>query len=163
MTVMDTLPENGTHTLRYRSRRVEIWRMYWRAWRKKLWVIHVLLAAEGAWLCSNNTLPSIAVWFVAWLPVVVVCLAAFPQIMFKPHERMLHLTPEGWSSTIGSKSGSMPWTSIRDLADTPEGFLIVGVNGNAMVVPQRAFIDVSHRATVLADVRRWFGASRALG
>lgn len=163
MTVMDTVPDSGTHTLRYRSSRNEIWRMYWRAWRKKLWVIHVLFAAEVAWLCSNNTLASIALWFVIWLPIVVACLAAFPQIMFKPHDRMLHLTPEGWSTTIGSKSGSMSWKAIRDLAETPEGLLIVGVNGNAMVVPQRAFTDVSHRAAVVADVKGWFSASRALG
>jgi hypothetical protein len=163
MTVEDTVPESGTHTLRYRSLRTEIWRMYWRAWRKKLWVIHVLLAVVAAWICSNNTLPSIAVWFFVWLPIVVVCLAAFPQIMFKPHERMLQLTPEGWSSTIGSKSGSMSWKAIRGVEESPEGLLIVSATGNAMVVPQRAFTDVSHRAAVVTDVKGWFVASRASG
>ncbi|MBB3226043.1 hypothetical protein FHW69_000633 [Luteibacter sp. Sphag1AF] len=161
MTAMEMVPERGTHTLRYRSSRAEIWRMYWRVWRKKLWVTHVIAAAGAAWLCSNNTLMSMAVWFAVWLPIVVACLAAFPQIMFKSQERMLELTPDGWSSTIGSRSGSMSWKAIRGLADTPEGLVIVSANGNAMVVPQRAFTDVSHRAAVLADVRRWFTASRA--
>jgi hypothetical protein len=163
MTTMDIVPDNDTHTLRYRSSRVEIWRIYWRAWRKKFWVIHVVVAAYLGWLCSNNTRVSIALWFAAWLPVVVICLAAFPQIMFKPQERTLHLTPEGWSTTIGRKSGSKPWKEIRGMADTPEGLVIVGANGNAMVVPQRAFSDESHRAAVVADVRSWFAASRASG
>ena len=83
--------------------------------------------------------------------------------MFKPHERMLRLTPEGWDSTIGSKSGSKSWKATRGLAETPEGLLIVGDNGNAMVVPARAFTDESHRAAVVADVRSWFAASRVSG
>jgi hypothetical protein len=159
---MDTVPDDGTHTLRYRALRGDLWRLYWRAWRKKLWVIHVLFALELAWLCSNNTLSSVAVWFLLWLPFVVACLAAFPQIMFKRQERTLHLTPEGWSTTIGRKSGAMPWKAIRALADTPEGFVILGSNGNAMVLPQRAFIDAAHRAAVIADLRRWLAAAHTV-
>ncbi|PTR34936.1 hypothetical protein C8J98_101195 [Luteibacter sp. OK325] len=121
-----------------------------------------MLSVEGAY-DDHGHRASIALWFVILLPIVVACLAAFPQLMFKPQERMLQLTPEGWSSTIGSKSGSKPWKEIRGLAETPEGLLIVGDNGNAMVVPQRAFVDGSHRAAVVADVRSWFAASRVSG
>lgn len=163
MTTTDTVPDSGTHTLRYRSSRADIWRMYWRAWRKKLWVIHVIAAAEIAWLCSDNSLHSMAGWFALWLAIVVAGFAAFPQILFKPQERTLVLTPEGWSTIIGRKSGAMSWTAICGLVDTPEELLIVGNHGNAMVVPQRAFADASHRAVVIADLRHWFVASRAAG
>jgi hypothetical protein len=33
----------------------------------------------------------------------------------------------------------MPWKAIRSLETTPDGLLIVGATGNAMIVPGRAF------------------------
>ncbi|QDE38287.1 YcxB family protein [Luteibacter pinisoli] len=121
----------------------------------------MIVAAAIAWSLSDLTWPSVLLWFAACLPVVVAVFAAVPQIMFKPWERTLHLTPDGWSTTIGRKSGSMSWKVIRSVATTPDGLLIVGVSGNAMIVPGRAFDGEAHREAIMADVRRWYSAARA--
>jgi len=46
-------------------------------------------------------------------------------------------------------SGSRHWIEGRVVRDTGEANEIIGVNGNALVVPRRAFTDAPSRAAFL--------------
>jgi hypothetical protein len=148
------------HTLRYRSSRAEVWRWYWRAWRKKLWAIHVLVALAVSFVRSGSSLG--AVHTARWLlfsavlfPVIVVLFAAIPQVMFKETERTLEVSPEGWSTRIGKQKGSRSWTQVASIHEDGGAVEIVGTNGNALIIPARAFSSREAKELFLNDVRQW--------
>lgn len=153
------------HTLRYRSSRGEVWRWYWQAWRQRLWKVHVVAA-----LVLSLLMPGLkaaghyagwAVWFVALLPVVIALGALFPQVMFKRAERTLTVDARGWSTRVGRASGARTWAEVASIADEAGGVILTGTNGNALIIPERAFADASARQQFLADIRKWKSACAA--
>jgi hypothetical protein len=151
------------YQLQYSSTRAEVWRFYWRTWRKNLWRIHVFAALGVGFVVSGATTGSLQI--VSWLtcavaafPLVVAGFAAVPQIAFKPQERTLEVGSEGWSSKIGRLSGSRPWSEVASVEDETEAVLIRGTNGNALVVPSRAFVSPEQRQQFVSDVRSWHGS-----
>jgi len=148
------------YQLRYSSTRSEIWRFYWRTWRKRLWRIHAVAALGIGFIVSCATTGSLQVgsWLtcaVAAFPLIVAGFAAFPQIAFKPQERTLEVGSEGWSSKIGRLTGSRPWSEVASVEDETEAVLIRGTNGNALVVPARAFDSPEQRRQFVSDARTW--------
>ncbi len=85
-----------------------------------------------------------------WLKVAVIALALpalfalYPQLRFKPQERVLALDADGVATTIGKRGGTVRWSEVREVRD--EGAVTIeGTNGNALVVPERAFISSEQR------------------
>lgn len=149
-----------TWTLSYASARSDIWRWYWRTWRKKLWMTHVAVALVLGLALATSGGQSLApdAWArssLAVFPVVVIGFAAFPQLAFKLQVRVLAVGPDGWSTTIGQTSGSRRWSEVAAVEEDGEAVVIQGTNGNALIVPGRAFKSADDRRQFLADARRW--------
>lgn len=151
------------HTLEYASARAEIWRAYWRAWARPrgLWIYHVLLGLPPALLVGSDSGHfDLGQFAIVWAVATLACttfLPLWPQIKFKAAVRSLTVDASGFRTTIGNLSGSRSWAEIDRIEDTGKDILIVGKNGNAMVVPQRAFQSPQERASFIRDVQKWLG------
>lgn len=151
------------YQLRYSSTRPEVWRFYWRTWRRSLWLIHVFAALGIGLVVSGAINGPLRVgpwltWALVAFPVVVAGFAAFPQIVFKARERTLEVGSDGWSSKIGRLTGSRSWAEVASIDEEPEAVMIRGANGNALVVPSRAFESPEQRRQFVSDVRKWHGS-----
>jgi hypothetical protein len=145
-----------TFRVQYASRQREIWAWYWRAWRQRLWKSHLLIfliAAVTTGLCvqGNNQLSpmSILLGLVGGL-VSVLFLLMYPQLMFKPQVRTLEVSQRGISTTIGRRSARRSWTEVQSVSEDEGNIIILGRNGNAFVVPPRAFASTDERQRFLS-------------
>ena len=151
------------YTLRYAVTRAEVWRWYWRAWARPagLWRIHVLLGVTTA-------LGVLAVQGLAridWLYIVVdvaVCTAGFvvllplwPQLNFKPEVRTLEVDEGGYRTVVGRYKGKRAWSEIQSVHDDGTTVVLTARQGNAMLVPQRAFAGAVDRGQFVADIKTW--------
>ena len=153
------------YLLRYRAMRSEIWHWYWRHWCRGFWLIHVLFAAMLAIPVATNLYehmsPTLYVATFAWLlPLVTMCAAAIPQLMFKSSERFLEISPKGWSTTIGRVSGSKPWSQVYGVKEEDGALIIISATsrrgpGNALIVPQRALPRTTDWGRFVQDVMSW--------
>ena len=133
-------------TLHYSSTRKEVWDWYWRMWCKKLWVIHVLFFLVILFFTHN--------FFFAIIPTIL--LIFYPQIMFKPELRTLVVSEDGIDTTIGKKYGNRNWEQVASIEDTPAVIVIkMAKTGNALLVPQRAFISDEERNKFISSIRMW--------
>ena len=149
------------HQVSYTSTRDEVWRFYWRAWARPLglWRLHVtisLLIATG-WTLRHNSghLTGFSAAFGVALALCIVFFSLWPQIRFKPETRMLTIDPKGWTTRIGDLQGSRTWATVRSVEDSPDAITLVSSNGNALIVPNRAFPNQVAREEFLHDARRW--------
>jgi hypothetical protein len=145
-------------TIRYYSSRVDVWRWYWQAWRTKFWRLHVLLAAFLVFVLPGAHFNDAGAWalrFTIALVAVTLLMAAVPQVLFKSAKRTLHVGPEGWSTQVGTVSGSARWCEVASIQERDGAILIESVNGNALIVPSRAFSDAATRQQFLSDIRQW--------
>ncbi len=152
-----------SYALRYRSSREEVWRWYWRAWRTKLWRIHVLAAVVIAWVVTFLAVPPFQlglalVSFVVVLPIVVLLFAAWPQLAFKSKERAVSIGPDGWSSQIGRSGGARTWGEVASVIEGSGTLAITGKNGNALIIPQRALAGQGDWHQFVKDVQAWYQA-----
>jgi len=146
-------------TIRYGSRRSEVWTHYWQLWRQKLWRAHaalftavVLVLLAGL---SGGHLPVVDTVTIALVGGLLPCvgLAFYPLAKFKPQERVLTINGQGLSTSIGQQYGEVAWREIEAITDH-EGLIIIRrTNGNAFVVPDRAFVSLSDRAEFLNVAR----------
>lgn len=148
------------HIVHYSSSRSEIWHWYWREWRRRLWPIHAASSIIVGFSLSGNSInPSDLIQWIAYsvavFPIVVAVFASVPQIMFKSTERSLRIGPDGWSSIIGKKSGSRTWAEVAAVREEAGSVVISGTNGNALIIPPRAFSDETSRQQFLSDARLW--------
>jgi len=86
---------------------------------------------------------------------LIIFFILFPQLMFKPHERTLIVSEGGIDTRIGRKSGTLKWEEVAAIQDMPDLTTIVGKNGNAFLIPNRAFDSEKDRSEFLASVRHW--------
>ena len=149
-----------SYNLSYSSSRAEVWRWYWCSWRKRLWLLHMLYSAVLAVaiiqlqhlpLSALNFLRSFAIA----LPVTILGFAIAPQILFKSQERSLVVGPDGWSTTIGKRSGGKRWKDIASVDAAPDSVVITSSSGNALIVPARAFASRGAMQTFLKDTQAW--------
>jgi hypothetical protein len=89
------------------------------------------------------------------LPLVVVGLALRTQVLFKNEERVLSVGPSGWSARIGRKSGTRSWAEVATVQEEQDAVVIVGTNGNGLIIPSRAFPDAASKQQFFIDARRW--------
>jgi hypothetical protein len=149
-----------SYSLSYRSSRAEVWHWYWAAWRARLWREHLLVAAILALVLPYfsgvpYTIKANVLCFIGALPAVTVLFALWPQIMFKSRERTLHVGPDGWSTNIGSTSGSRRWAEIASIQEALDYVVITSATGNALIVPARAFADEAIKSQFVKDARAW--------
>jgi uncharacterized membrane protein len=111
-------------------------------WRKRLWMYQAL-SFTFAFLTSLTLFSPInMVAIICSLLIgigVVLFLFAFPQMMFKPQSRTLTMDEERIRTTIGKKSGTVPWAKIRNIEYTADDIYLIKKNYNAFVIPRRAF------------------------
>lgn len=161
MTTTESGPTLPGHTLRYRSARGEVWRWYWRMWARRYGAMHLVMAVLVAFAATGGHSISRFLWaIVIVFPLIVVVSAAFPQLVFKPKERTLVLSEEGWSTVVGKQAGERRWAQVERIEETGDGLIILGKEGNAMIVPPRAFDSDAQRSDITADVLRWFSHAR---
>lgn len=151
------------HTIEYVSSRAEVWRTYWRCWARPagLWRIHVAIAL-GVGLAWELLLHE-SDWRLDRLAAVaaaagLACITLFPlwpQLRFKSAKRALTIDPMGFKTKIGNVSGERNWQEIAAVEDRGDEILIFVRNGNALVVPRRAFRDDAARAKFLNDAKAW--------
>jgi YcxB-like protein len=72
--------------------------------------------------------------------------AIYPLLMFKSQARTLEMDQDGISTVIGKLSVRRSWNDIQSVSEQDTGIIIAGRNGNAFIVPRRAFVsDEEHR------------------
>jgi hypothetical protein len=147
-------------TLRYTSARSEVWQWYWRLWRKRFWMHHayyvlciliIAISLDGHWPPRKEGV-LIGLLIAA---VMIASFIAFPQIMFKPEERTLTISEDGITTAIGKKTGSATWKDIAAIQDLPQVMAVLRKNGNAFLIPRRAFNSENEKSNFLTAVRSW--------
>jgi hypothetical protein len=150
--------------VRYRVTRSQIWRSYWYVWRHiaRIRIIHaaiflavlnivVLLQAD-----RNAALPErLAIAVIAGLAVIA-WFPLHPQLLFKPEERTLRIQPDGIWTTIGAKSGDIPWTAVDRIAVETDCVYIIGTSGNAFGIPTHAFDNDAQRMEFVERATAWW-------
>jgi hypothetical protein len=129
-------------------------------------MFHVLAAITTAWLITVSR-PSFfdAEHFVGGaLGAFVVCIifsTLWPQLRFKPQERVLTIDENGFTTHIGTLSGAVKWAEVRAVEDSGDCIIVTGKNNNAMVVPNRAFADPAARGEFFAAAQKWHSEGAA--
>lgn len=150
-------------TIRYRSSRKEVNEWYWKKWREKFWLYHVfcfvliVIISVGQWppRSSSDVLRGAIIGFLA-----VVGFMAFPQIMFKPKERMLSVTENGIYTEIGKEKGQIRWNEVSNIEEASHAILITRrKSGNAFIVPDRAFQSAKERELFYNAAKEWHSKS----
>jgi len=96
-----------------------------------------------------------AKWFLILFPLVFLVFASIPQIKLKKEERILEVNPDGWSTHIGKIYGSRKWEEVKSIVEEDNRIIITGINGNALIIPERAFNDTQEKQVFLNDIRSW--------
>lgn len=109
---------------------------------------------SGSHIGAIQAVPWLAYSLVVF-PFVVVGFASIPQLAFKSQERTLEVGPNGWSTRIGNKSGSRTWAQVAAVDEQDGKIVIRGTNGNALIVPGRAFVSDAERQQFVRDVNVW--------
>jgi hypothetical protein len=148
------------YTLRYRSTRAEIWRWYWRSWKAKYWWQQCLMAAFIVFIVLGvSSAPfsfrHFGTSFAIVLPLVIVGMALRTQVLFKSEERVLSVGSSGWSTRIGSQSGARSWAEVATVQEAQDAVVIVGTNGNGLIIPSRAFPDAASKQQFFKDAQGW--------
>lgn len=98
------------YTVHYASRRDEIWRWYWRAWRQPagLWRYHVLFGVVFGFVFAAGREPDafrLGRFLAVTATITAACVVLFPlwpQLRFKSALRTLSINEEGIQTTVGS-------------------------------------------------------------
>jgi YcxB-like protein len=152
--------------IEYSSLRSEVWSFYWRSWRQRWWKVHLLVFSsvtavafvglyrqglspfsEGALACGCGFLS------IVWMPI-------YPLLKFKPQTRILEIGAAGISTTIGKISGQRSWHEIASITQSDGNIVILGKNGNAFIVPPRAFDSENARQAFLTFAQNALAAAR---
>ena len=94
--------------------------------------------------------------------VFAVVLVLLPIALFvsaKAGRRTFTISPEGISTSIGTKSGQIPWKKVKLVKDGSTFILISGRSGNAFFIPNRAFVLPDARARFLEQIGAWRSGS----
>jgi hypothetical protein len=151
-------------TIEYSSSRREIAAWYCYSLRhswphQRRWLLSLLLTGFFIFLLQRQSGASafgaIGV-AVSALAVLVAFFALCPQLRFKPQTRTLQVGPDGMHTTIAARSRSYPWSAVMAIHSVGD-FVYIGLkNGNAFVVPERAFASPVQRDQFVAECQRFF-------
>jgi hypothetical protein len=131
--------------IEYASRRGEVWTWYWRAWCQRLWKTHLaiflavnLSVSIALFSGPPTSLSSLAIVAVSGL-LAIAWMPLFPMLMFKPEGRTLSINHTGIETAIGKKSAKCEWKDIKSVSEESGYIVLLCRNGNAFIVPPRAF------------------------
>jgi hypothetical protein len=157
-------------TITYALKRSDIWDTYWFTWRNgwKLrgaqlviagcaFVVAISWLTEGRPASTSQILEAlgIALLSILWLPV-------YPLLRYKPQQRMLTIGPQGIVTSIGDRSGEIPWAAIDRVQVDGNRLYVVGKSGNAFAIPSTAFSSNEERDEFLAQATLfWKGQAAA--
>lgn len=96
---------------------------------------------------------------VAYAVGFIVFIAMWVFIRGKTAKRTLTVSGAGISTEIGRLRGQIPWEKVEVITDTPQFVLIARTNGNALVIPNRAFSGPEHRSQFLSKIKGWMPAT----
>jgi hypothetical protein len=148
-------------TLQYTSSREEIWRWYWRKWRQSLWMVHaffVVVLAFLAFTARSDTFtftPLRVLYALLAIAAMEAFFIGFPQLAFKPQIRTFTVNETGIETKIGRHSGSVNWSQIKSIEDSQGEIIIARRNGNAFLIPERAFRSQTERTAFLSKINNW--------
>jgi hypothetical protein len=146
------------YVLRYRANRQDVWSWYWRRWRNGAWLRQLLIALAisvyGAFSNHLSISVSLLLLAAAFL-IVTMVFAAWPQVAFKPQERVLSVNSAGWSTQIEKKSGAKSWSEIESLRADHDVVVITSRDGNALLVPPTAFTGPDEQGKFVRDAQAW--------
>lgn len=94
--------------------------------------------------------------------VFAVILAVLPILLFltaKTDRRTLTISPDGISTSIGTRSADIPWKSVKVVKDSGTFILIAGTNGNAFFIPDRAFVSPDDHTRFMEQIGIWRGTA----
>ena len=149
-------------TLKYAATRKEVWDWYWRAWRRGLWKIHVVVfllilysvgSRDGHWPIADYRFV-LDGFLIA--TAVIIAFVSFPQLMYKPQTRSLTINEDGIRTVIGPRSGKVKWAEVADIETRGEHIVITGRWGNSFLIPSRAFESDGHRDSCSATMFSWW-------
>jgi hypothetical protein len=155
-------------TIRYALSRTDILRSFFRSLKSSPKFLAVVLTysvalgllsmlARGDFsrpLTSSDILIGLA-----WTAVAFFFMPAWFLIRYKPEERTLTTSPEGITTEMGDRKATVPWSRIKQVQNTWRNVLIVGVTGNAIVIPSRAFQGPEQQAEFVAEIEAWRNAN----
>ncbi len=143
-------------TVRYALTREELRAWYKVMWLRKLWVYHLAIVAMSgvtfALLRIGGSEASGAVVGGIFGLALMVFMAAWPQVRYRPEERTLTFDADGLSYVRGPQTGRMAWKQIRSVAEAPEGVIVTGHSLSAFIVPNRAFGDEARKAEAFRTI-----------
>ena len=150
-------------TIQYSTSRAEIWRWYWRAWARPLglWRHHLFVAGSVFLLIyllahhGQSALRAATIGGFLALGMVLLLFPLWPQLKFKSEIRTLSIDHQGISTKVGTWHAVIPWVEVGRIAPGADGIYIEGKNGNAFIVPNRAFTAPQQRVEFLECVARW--------
>ena len=169
-------------SLRYTVKRSEIWLWYWSAWARwdglwRYWLVVAAPVAAGTLLIarSDHSLGSVDfAHAVGAVSIAFLFFVVFPQLAYRPRERKLAISSTGIDTSIGSLSGHRGWRDIASIEDHGDfialvvaGGIPLGIgwirtqNGNAFVIPTRAFASAAQRQALLHQAVGWHSAQAA--
>lgn len=151
--------------IEYASLRKEVWAWYWRSWLQRLWKFHALIFAcvvvTASLVMFDGPPPnkfSVLVALVSVGLVPLIFLILYPMIRFKPERRSLIVDDNGFETSIGKRHAKLAWSEVSEVIDDDETIVFQGRNGNAMIIPRRAFGSPSERDDFLSFVRNSIGS-----
>jgi hypothetical protein len=177
-----TVPKTGPQAFvfKYRVERPEIWTWYWWAWRQphglwSYWIVVGAAVASASYFIRTAERPGTPSDVLASLVIAFAMCAFFilhPQLMYKGRERVLQVSATGIDTSIGTMSAHRNWKDVSLIVDRGEyiaavvaGGIPFGVfwlrtlNGNAFIIPNRAFGNASERVAFLQQARSWHAAN----
>jgi hypothetical protein len=151
--------------IEYASRRQEIWAWYCRAWRERLWKFHLMVflavsVTVGLYFKGSGMLwPAFIMLGLAFGVLAILWLPIYPLLMFKSQNRTLEIDDSGISTTIGRRSARRSWDDVLSVSEGDKSIVILGRNGNAFIVPSRAFGSIEERQRFLSYAQNAVGAN----
>ncbi len=148
----------------YALRRNEVWRWYWRAWRRRLWMFHLLLVvliAAEFYAASPNAPMLIGVFLPTLLFAVpaIALMVAYPQIRFKSETRTLTLAAAGLETTIKGRRREYRWADFSSVAQVDDDVVLQTKRMNAFIIPPRAFASPEDQSAFAAFVKNAVAAT----
>ncbi len=86
---------------------------------------------------------------------LAIFLALYPQVRFKPQKRTLSISQAGISTTINARSRTYTWSDVASVIAPRDQVFIAMTNGNAFVVPSRAFASAAQRDEFIRQCLTW--------
>jgi hypothetical protein len=131
---------------------MEVLRWYWRSWKRKIWKIHLNVFGAVTFFAALIIYDGRPSSFGEWMSITgiglipLVYFVIYPQLRFKPSVRTLVVSSSGIETEIERKNVNIPWGDVAAIENECDYIFIERSNGNAFIVPTRAFSSVANRS-----------------